>query len=150
MLPRRRWSTMCSRASISFIQTAAVEPQSSRQAWTAPPRPTRSSQRRATFFKKIKSANLGRPPRVRCKALKQNLTVKSFVGASENALIWTALIALLLLKWLHHLSQANWSPSNLTSMLPLNLFTWRADSMASQSHGKLRRYFRPPNNERWR
>jgi IS4 transposase len=44
------------------------------------------------------------------KALKQNLTVKSFVGASENALriqIWTALIALLLLKWLHHLSKAN-------------------------------------------
>ncbi len=46
------------------------------------------------------------------KALKQNLTVKSFVGTSENALriqIWTALIALLLLKWLHHLSKANWS-----------------------------------------
>jgi IS4 transposase len=37
------------------------------------------------------------------KALKQNLRVKSFVGTSENALriqIWTALIALLLLKWL--------------------------------------------------
>jgi IS4 transposase len=44
------------------------------------------------------------------KALKQNLTVKTFVGTSENALriqIWTALIALLLLKWLHHLSKAN-------------------------------------------
>ena len=38
------------------------------------------------------------------KALKQNLKVKSFVGTSENALriqIWTALIAILLLKWLH-------------------------------------------------
>ena len=37
------------------------------------------------------------------KALKQNLTVKTFVGTSENALriqIWTALIALLLQKWL--------------------------------------------------
>jgi hypothetical protein len=37
------------------------------------------------------------------KALKQNLTVKTFVGTSENALriqIWTALITLLLLKWL--------------------------------------------------
>ena len=34
-------------------------------------------------------------------ALKQNLTVKSFVGTRENALriqIWTALIAMLLLK----------------------------------------------------
>ena len=62
------------------------------------------------------------------KALKQNLTVKSFVGTSENALriqIWTALIALLLLKWLHHLSKANWSLSNLASLLRLNLFTYR-------------------------
>ena len=62
------------------------------------------------------------------KALKQNLTVKTFVGTSENALriqIWTALLALLLLKWLHHLSKANWSLSNLASMLRLNLFTYR-------------------------
>ena len=62
------------------------------------------------------------------KALKQNLKVKSFVGTSENALriqIWTALIALLLLKWLHHLSKAKWSLSNLASMLRLNLFTYR-------------------------
>ena len=62
------------------------------------------------------------------KALKQNLKVKSFVGTSENALriqIWTALIALLLLKWLHHLSHAKWSLSNLASMLRLNLFTYR-------------------------
>jgi len=54
--------------------------------------------------------------------------VKTFVGTSENALriqIWTALIALLLLKWLHHLSKANWSLSNLASMLRLNLFTYR-------------------------
>jgi len=62
------------------------------------------------------------------KALKQNLTVKTFVGTSENALriqIWTALIALLLLKWLHHLSKAHWSLSNLASLLRLNLFTYR-------------------------
>ena len=62
------------------------------------------------------------------KALKQKLKVKSFVGTSQNALriqIWTALIAILLLKWLHHLSQAKWSLSNLASMLRLNLFTYR-------------------------
>ena len=62
------------------------------------------------------------------KALKQNLKVKSFVGTSENALriqIWTALIAILLLKWVHHLSKAKWSLSNLASMLRLNLFTCR-------------------------
>ena len=62
------------------------------------------------------------------KALKQNLKIKSFVGTSENALhiqIWTALLALLLIKWLHHLSQAHWSLSNLATMLRLNLFTYR-------------------------
>ena len=62
------------------------------------------------------------------KALKQNLRVKSFVGTTENALriqIWTALLALLLLTWLHHLSKAGWSLSNLASMLRLNLFTYR-------------------------
>ena len=62
------------------------------------------------------------------KALKQNLKVKTFVGTSENALriqIWTALIAILLLKWLHHLPKAKWSLSNLASMLRMNLFTYR-------------------------
>jgi len=62
------------------------------------------------------------------KALQQNLKLKSFVGTSENALriqIWTALIAILLLKWLHHLSKAKWSLSNLASLLRLNLFTYR-------------------------
>jgi hypothetical protein len=62
------------------------------------------------------------------KALKQNLKVKSFMGTRENALrikIWTALIAILLLKWMHHLSKAKWSLSNLASMLRMNLFTYR-------------------------
>jgi len=62
------------------------------------------------------------------KALKQTLKIKTFVGESENALriqIWTALIAILILKWLHHLSKVTWSFSNLASMLRLNLFTYR-------------------------
>ena len=62
------------------------------------------------------------------KTLKQTLKIKTFVGTTENALriqIWTALIAILLLKWLHHLSKARWSLSNLVSMLRLNLFTYR-------------------------
>src|SRR5260370_11757266 len=62
------------------------------------------------------------------KTLKQNLKAKWFVGTRLNALmiqIWTALIAMLLFKWLHHLSKANWSFSNLASMLRLNLFTYR-------------------------
>jgi hypothetical protein len=62
------------------------------------------------------------------KTLKQNLKIKTFVGTSENALliqIWTALIALLLLRWLHCLCQRNWSFSNLASLLRMNLFTYR-------------------------
>lgn len=50
------------------------------------------------------------------------------MGTSENALriqIWTALMALLLLKWLQHLSHISWSFSNLAAMLRPNLFTYR-------------------------
>ncbi len=62
------------------------------------------------------------------KALKQNLKVKTFVGTTENALriqIWKALLALLILKWLHHLSRAGWSLSTLAALLRLNPFTYR-------------------------
>ena len=62
------------------------------------------------------------------KALKQNLKVKTFIGTSENALriqIWTALISMLVIKWLHHLSRAPWSFSTMATMLRLNLFTYR-------------------------
>jgi DDE family transposase/uncharacterized protein DUF4372 len=50
------------------------------------------------------------------KALKQNLKIKTFVGTSENAVnvqIWTALIAMLLLKFLLLKSTWAWSLSNL-------------------------------------
>ena len=62
------------------------------------------------------------------KALKQNLKVKTFVGTSENALyiqIWTALIAILLIKYLQFKSKFNWSLSNLVAFLRWNLFTYR-------------------------
>ncbi len=62
------------------------------------------------------------------KTLKQHLKIKTFIGTSENALriqIWTAFIALLLLKYLHYLSKFGWSMSNLATMLRLNLFTYR-------------------------
>jgi hypothetical protein len=36
-----------------------------------------------------------------------------------------SLIAILLLEWLHHLSKARWSLSNLASMLRMNLFSYR-------------------------
>jgi len=50
------------------------------------------------------------------KALKQSLKVKTFVGTSENAVqtqIWTALIAMLVLKYLQLKSTFGWSLSNL-------------------------------------
>ena len=62
------------------------------------------------------------------KALKQNLKVKTFIGTSRNALliqIWTALLALAIIKWLHHLSKAGWSFSSMAVMTRLNLFTYR-------------------------
>ena len=62
------------------------------------------------------------------KDLKQNLKVKTFVGTSENALfiqIWTALIALLLIKYLQFKSKFSWSLSNLVAFLRWNLFTYR-------------------------
>ena len=62
------------------------------------------------------------------KAIKQNLRIKTFVGTSENALhiqIWTALIAILLLRFLQLSSRWGWSLSNLVAMIRLNLFTYR-------------------------
>ena len=62
------------------------------------------------------------------KALKQNLRVKTFVGTSRNALhiqIWTALIALLLLKYLQLKATFGWSLSNLAALLRMNLFAYR-------------------------
>lgn len=62
------------------------------------------------------------------KTIKQNLKVKTFVGTSANALkiqIWTALIAILLLKYLQFRSRIAWSLSNLVALLRYNLFTYR-------------------------
>ena len=62
------------------------------------------------------------------KALKQNLKMKTFVGTSENALyiqIWTALIAMFMVKFLQFKSRFGWSLSNLVAFLRWNLFTYR-------------------------
>lgn len=60
------------------------------------------------------------------KAIKQNLRIKTFVGTSANAVriqIWTALIAMLLLKLLQFRSRIDWALSNLVALLRWNLFT---------------------------
>ena len=62
------------------------------------------------------------------KTIKQNLKIKTFVGTSANAVmiqIWTALIVILLLKYMMFRSRFGWSLSNLIAMLRYNLFTYR-------------------------
>src|SRR5215470_17759829 len=74
------------------------------------------------------------------KSLKQLLKIKTFVGTSEKAVltqIWTALIAMLLLRWLKLQARYGWSLSNLLALLRQQLFvyrdlyTWLNDPFAS-------------------
>ena len=62
------------------------------------------------------------------KVLKQYLKIKTFVGTSLNALktqIWTALIAVLLLKYLQFRSKYNLPLCRLVALLRWNLFSYR-------------------------
>jgi hypothetical protein len=62
------------------------------------------------------------------KALKQSLKVKTFVGTSENAVqiqIWSALITMLLLKYLRMRSTYAWSFSHLVALIRHQLFVYR-------------------------
>ncbi len=62
------------------------------------------------------------------KALKQNLKIKTFVGPSANAVkiqIWTALIVMLMLRYLQLKASFGWSLSNLVAILRMNLFVHR-------------------------
>ncbi len=62
------------------------------------------------------------------KALKKNLRIKSFVGTSANALktqFWTALIALLLVRFLQLRSKMAWHLSRFIALLRQQLFVYR-------------------------
>jgi IS4 transposase len=62
------------------------------------------------------------------KVLKQNLKIKTFVGTSPNALktqIWTALISILLIRYLQFRSKAQLPLCRLVALLRLNLFSYR-------------------------
>jgi hypothetical protein len=62
------------------------------------------------------------------KALKQTLKIKTFVGTSANAVrtqVWTALIAMLVLKYLQLKSKFSWSLSTLAALLRQQLFFYR-------------------------
>lgn len=62
------------------------------------------------------------------KLVKQNLRIKTFVGTSANAVwiqIWTALIAMLLIRFLQLKARFGWSFSNLAYFLRMNLLVYR-------------------------
>lgn len=62
------------------------------------------------------------------KALKQTAKIKTFVGTSANAVrtqVWTALIAMLVLKYLQLKSKFAWSLSTLAALLRQQLFFYR-------------------------
>lgn len=62
------------------------------------------------------------------KLLKQQLKIKTFVGTSANAVriqIWTALIAVLIIRYLQFRSSFRWAVSNLVALLRWNLFSYR-------------------------
>jgi hypothetical protein len=62
------------------------------------------------------------------KLLKQQLKIKTFVGTTANAVriqIWTALIAVLVVRYLQFRSQFRWAVSNLVALLRWSLFTYR-------------------------
>lgn len=57
--------------------------------------------------------------------IKGLLHIKSFIGTSQNAVmiqIWTALITILILKFLKELAKYGWRLSNLVAFIRLNLF----------------------------
>jgi len=57
--------------------------------------------------------------------IKQLLHIKSFIGTSENAVmiqIWTAMITILILKFLKQIAKYKWHLSNLVAFLRINLF----------------------------
>ncbi len=79
-----------------------------KRAWKTP----RQSLTRQLFFK----------------AIKQSLRIKTFVGTTPNAVmiqIWTALIAMLLLRYLQLRATYGWSLSNLVALLRQQLFVYR-------------------------
>ncbi len=57
--------------------------------------------------------------------IKQLLNIKSFIGTTQNAVmiqIWTALMTIVILKFLKELAKYGWQLSNLVAFLSLNLF----------------------------
>ena len=83
------------------------------------------------------------------KDIKQHLRIKSFIGTSLNAIliqIWTAMITLLLLKYLKARAAYQWHLSNLVSFLRFNLlvavdlFNWLDQPVFNRLRGSPGQY----------
>lgn len=63
------------------------------------------------------------------KHIKQNLKIKKFYGTSENAVkiqIWTAMISLLLIKYIRFISKSLLSPTEIIRVVRENMFSGRS------------------------
>ena len=77
--------------------------------------------------------------------IKQILNIKSFIGTSVNAVliqIWSAMIVILLLKYLKAISKFNWHLSNLVVFIRINLFV-KID-LYQWLNNPIRKTYKPP------
>jgi len=77
--------------------------------------------------------------------IKQLLNIKSFIGTSVNAVliqIWSAMIVILLLKYLKAISKFNWHLSNLVVFIRINLFV-KID-LYQWLNNPIRKTYKPP------
>jgi hypothetical protein len=82
------------------------------------------------------------------KQLKQHLKIKTFIGTTPNAVliqVWTAMITMLLLKFLKARAKYGWHLSNLITFIRMNLlvkvglFEWLNNPFPQIQH--------PPDNQ---
>jgi IS4 transposase len=62
------------------------------------------------------------------RTIKQNMHIKSFLGTSENAVncqIWSAMTAIILIKYFQKISELKWNFSNFLTLIRSNLFSFR-------------------------
>jgi hypothetical protein len=110
---RSSWITLrdCPQKKSSTVWSESSRPQNSKEAITV-----------AAIYKERWQIELF------FRALKQSLRVKTFVETSANALktqLWTALIAMLVVKYLQLRSTFGWSLSILVALLRQQLFVYR-------------------------
>lgn len=80
------------------------------------------------------------------KTIKQHLRIKTFIGTNKNAVmcqIWTAMIAILLLRHLKNKAKYDWHMSNLVTFIRIHLMSYidlwtRINQLADRAHS-------PPN-----